>query len=197
MIGDAFAVAPATPADVPDLLRMIRALADYERLAHVVVADEPRLAEALFGEHPGPEALIARAGGETGPAAGFALFFHTFSTFLGRRGLWLEDLFVFPEHRGRGLGRRLLADLAALARARGCGRFEWAVLDWNAPAIGFYEAMGATVLPDWRIARVAGDALDRFGRPPAHDAGRRPEPPARPDRVAQPPSDAPGPATPR
>ena len=197
MIGDAFAVAPATPADVPDLLRMIRALADYERLAHLVVADEARLAEALFGASPGPEALIARAGGETGSAAGFALFFHTFSTFLGRRGLWLEDLFVFPEHRGRGLGRRLLADLAALARARGCGRFEWAVLDWNAPAIGFYEAMGATVLPDWRIARVAGDALNRFGRPPAHDAGRRPEPPARPDRVAQPPSDAPGPATPR
>lgn len=197
MIGDAFAVAPATPADVPDLLRMIRALADYERLAHLVVADEARLAEALFGASPGPEALIAHAGGETGSAAGFALFFHTFSTFLGRRGLWLEDLFVFPEHRGRGLGRRLLADLAALARARGCGRFEWAVLDWNAPAIGFYEAMGATVLPDWRIARVTGDALDLFGRRAAHDEARRQGPPVTRDRAADPPSDDPGPSAPR
>ena len=169
-----FAIAPATPADVPDLMRMVRALADYERLAHLVVADEERLADALFGALPGPEALIARAGGETGAAAGFALFFHTFSTFLGRRGLWLEDLFVYPEHRGAGLGRRLLADLAAIARARGCGRFEWAVLDWNTPAIGFYERMGATVLPDWRIARVTGDALDRFGRASPADGPERP-----------------------
>jgi GNAT superfamily N-acetyltransferase len=173
----AFVVAPAAPADVPDLLRMIRALADYERLSHLVVVDEPQLADALFGARPGPEALIARAGGESGPAAGFALFFHTFSTFLGRRGLWLEDLFVFPEHRGRGLGRRLLADLAALARARGCGRFEWAVLDWNAPAIGFYRRMGATLLPDWRIARVTGEALDRFGL--GGDADASPRDPAR------------------
>lgn len=163
MNGAPFSIAPAAPADVPDLLRMIRALADYERLAHLVVADEAALADALFGAHAGPEALIARVGGESGQAAGFALFFHTFSTFLGRRGLWLEDLFVYPEHRGMGLGRRLLAELAAVARARGCGRFEWAVLDWNAPAIGFYQAMGATVLPDWRIARVTGEALARFG----------------------------------
>jgi len=163
MNGGAFTIAPAAPADVPDLLRMIRALAEYERLSHLVVADEAALTDALFGAHAGPEALIARAGGDSRQAAGFALFFHTFSTFLGRRGLWLEDLFVYPEHRGTGLGRRLLADLAAVARARGCGRFEWAVLDWNAPAIGFYEAMGATVLPDWRIARVTGDALVRFG----------------------------------
>jgi GNAT superfamily N-acetyltransferase len=159
-----FTVDFATPADVPDLMRMIRALAEYERLAHLVVADESMLASALFGAHPVVEALIARETAEPRDAAGFALFFHTFSTFLGRRGLWLEDLFVEPACRGRGIGRRLLTELAALARARGCGRFEWSVLDWNAPAIGFYEQMGATLLPDWRIARVTGEALARFGR---------------------------------
>lgn len=159
-----FTVGFATPGDVPDLMRMIRALADYERLAHLVVADESRLRSALFGERPVAEALIAREGTESGAAAGFALFFHTFSTFLGQPGLWLEDLFVEPAHRGRGIGRRLLTELAALARARGCGRFEWAVLDWNTPAIGFYEQMGATLLPDWRIARVTGKALEEFGR---------------------------------
>ena len=153
----------ATPADIPVLLRMIRALAEYEKLAHLVVADEQRLAAALFGEGATVEALIAREAEGNGSAAGFALFFHTFSTFLGQRGLWLEDLFVYPQYRGKGLGRRLLVELAALARRRGCGRFEWAVLDWNAPAIGFYERMGATLLPDWRIVRVTGDALDRFG----------------------------------
>ena len=153
----------ARPADVPALLQMIRALAEYEKLAHLVVADERRLGEALFGEGATVEALIARETGESGPAAAFALFFHTFSTFLGQRGLWLEDLFVYPQYRGKGLGRRLLAELAAVARGRGCGRFEWAVLDWNAPAIGFYERMGATLLTDWRIVRVTGDALARFG----------------------------------
>jgi GNAT superfamily N-acetyltransferase len=158
-----FTVGFATPADVPDLMRMIRALAEYERLAHLVVADESLLASALFGTHPVVEALIARESAEPRTAAGFALFFHTFSTFLGQRGLWLEDLFVEPACRGRGIGRRLLMELAALARARGCGRFEWSVLDWNAPAIGFYEQMGATLLPDWRIARVTGEALARFG----------------------------------
>jgi len=158
-----FTVGFATPADVPDLMRMIRALADYERLAHLVVADESMLTSALFGAHPVVEALIARETAEPRTAAGFALFFHTFSTFLGQRGLWLEDLFVEPGHRGRGIGRRLLTDLAALARARGCGRFEWSVLDWNAPAIEFYEQMGATLLPDWRIARMTGEALARFG----------------------------------
>ena len=142
---------------------MIRALADYEKLAHLVVADERKLADALFGAGATVEALIAHEAGENGSAAGFALFFHTFSTFLGRRGLWLEDLFVYPQFRGKGVGRRLLAELAAVARNRDCGRFEWAVLDWNAPAIGFYERMGATLLPDWRIARVTGDALARFG----------------------------------
>ena len=158
-----FAIGVAGPADVPDLLRLIRALAEFERLAHLVVADEARLVSALFGERPVAEALIARQRGQRAEAVGFALFFHTFSTFLGQRGLWLEDLYVEPASRGRGLGRRLLSDLAAIARDRGCGRFEWAVLDWNAPAIGFYRGMGATVMPDWRIARVTGDALARFG----------------------------------
>lgn len=154
----------ATAADVPDLMCLIRGLADYEKLTHLVVADDAALADALFGARPAAEALIAKDAGQGGQAAGFALFFHTFSTFLGRRGLWLEDLFVLPERRGQGLGRRLLTDLAAIARERGCGRFEWSVLDWNAPAIGFYQRMGATLLPDWRIARVTGDALARFGR---------------------------------
>src|SRR4249920_2310877 len=157
----------ATPADVPALLQMIRGLAEYEKLAHLVVADERRVAAALFGGGATVEALIAREAGQNGSAAGFALFFHTFSTFLAQRGLWLEDLFVYPQYRGQGLGRRLLAELAAIARSRGCGRFEWAVLDWNAPAIGFYERMGATLLTDWRIVRVTGDALARFGQDPA------------------------------
>ena len=158
-----FRIAPATPSDVPEILGLIRALADFERLSHLVVADEAMLAEALFGARPAAETLIAREEGLDGKAIGFALFFHTFSTFLGRRGLWLEDLFVVPEQRGRGLGKALLAALAGIARDRNCGRFEWSVLDWNASAIGFYEAMGATILPDWRIARVTGSALDRFG----------------------------------
>jgi GNAT superfamily N-acetyltransferase len=159
-----FAIRNAEPRDVPDLLRLIRGLAEYEKLAHLVVADEDSLRKALFGEGSGPEALIAHESGTNGPAAGFALFFHTFSTFLGRRGLWLEDIFVVPACRGAGLGRQLLARLAAIARERECGRFEWSVLDWNAPAIRFYERMGATLLPEWRIVRVTGDALARFPR---------------------------------
>lgn len=155
-------IATATPSDLPALLEMIRALAVYEKLEHLVVVDEKRLAAALFGERPAAEALIASEAGGNGTSVGFALFFHTFSTFLGQRGLWLEDLFVYPPYRGRGLGRRLLSELAALARERQCGRFEWAVLDWNAPAIGFYQRMGATLLPDWRIARVTGEALTKF-----------------------------------
>ncbi len=154
---------PTTPADMGDLMQLIEALAAYEKLSHLVVATERDLAEALFGPQPAAEALIVREGGENGPAIAFALYFTNFSTFLGRRGLWLEDLFVRPEHRGRGIGRALLEALAATARARGYGRFEWAVLDWNASAIGFYERMGATILPDWKIARVTGPALDRFG----------------------------------
>jgi len=159
-----YTIALATPGDVADLHGLIRCLADYERLAHVCVSTQDDLQAALFGERPAAEALIARETGKTSPAAGFALFFHTFSTFLGRRSLWLEDLFVRPEARGGGLGRALLQELAAIACDRGCGRFEWSVLDWNTPAIGFYEAQGATILPDWRIARVTGPALDALGR---------------------------------
>lgn len=165
MTAPRFTVRSAAPSDIGDLAGMVRALAEYERLTHLVVADERSLAEALFGPHPAAEALIAHDSAESGQAAGFALFFHTFSTFLGRRGLWLEDLFVYSQHRGRGLGRQLLGAVADVARARRCGRLEWAVLDWNAPAIAFYEGMGATLLPEWRLARVTGAALDDFGKP--------------------------------
>jgi GNAT superfamily N-acetyltransferase len=130
------------------------------------VATQHDLERALFGELRCAEALIARVDGNCQEAAGFALFFHTYSTFLGRRSLWLEDIFVRPEFRGAGLGQRLLETLAALARERRCGRFEWAVLDWNEPAIRFYRRLGATILPDWRIARVTGDALARLGVEP-------------------------------
>ncbi len=161
-----FAIAAARPADTEDLHALIRGLAEYERLADLCVSTPADIADALFGPAPVAEALIARERGESGPACGFALFFHTFSTFRGRRSLWLEDLFVRPEVRGAGLGRALLLELAAIAHARGCARFEWAVLDWNRPAIDFYERQGAVVLPEWRIARVTGDAL-------AAMAGRR------------------------
>jgi len=136
---------------------MIRDLAEFERLTHLCVATEADLGAALFGPRPSAEVLIATRGGDP---AGFALFFHNFSTFLGRRGLWLEDLFVRPEHRRQGCAQALLRAVAEIARARNCGRFEWAVLDWNAPAIDFYRSLGATVLPDWRIVRVVGPALD-------------------------------------
>ena len=157
-----FRIAPARPADVADLHRLVRGLAEYERLSDLCVSTEADLRRALFTPPAACEALIARPDEESEEAAGFALFFHTYSTFLGRRGLWLEDLYVAPAHRGRGLGRRLLTALAQIARARKCGRFEWAVLDWNAPAIRFYESLGARMLPDWRIARVTGDDLARL-----------------------------------
>ncbi len=159
-------IAPGRPEDTPALSAMIRALARYERLEHLCVATEDDLGAALFGAQPAADVLIARI--DAAPA-GFALFFPTFSTFLGRRGLWLEDLFVYPEHRGAGIGSALLRAVAGVARERGCGRFEWSVLDWNAPAIRFYERVGATVMPDWRIARVAGTAIADLadGRPAA------------------------------
>ena len=157
-----FRIHPAGPNDVADLQRLVRALADYERLTAICTSCEGDLADALFGPRPACEALIARLDGKYDDCVGFALFFHTYSTFLGRRSLWLEDLFVEPAHRGAGIGRSLLVALAALARERGCGRFEWAVLDWNASAIAFYESLGAKVLPDWRIVRVTGEALDRL-----------------------------------
>lgn len=165
----AFEIRPAALGDVAAIHSMIAALAEYEKLSHLCVATEADLAAALFGPRQFAEVLIAGKDGET---AAFALFFHNFSTFLGRPGLWLEDLYVRPAFRRQGCAQTLLRTLAALARDRGCGRFEWAVLDWNAPAIAFYEGLGATVLPDWRIARVVGPALDTLagGGPPPDPA---------------------------
>jgi GNAT superfamily N-acetyltransferase len=154
-----FTIRPAGPHDLSAIAGMIRALAEYEKLTHLCRESEDDLREALFGRAPAAEVLIAEV---AAASAGFALFFHTFSTFLVRRGLWLEDLFVEPRFRGLGIGRALLVRLAAIATERGCGRFEWSVLDWNTPAIRFYERLGATVMPDWRIARVTGEALDRL-----------------------------------
>jgi GNAT superfamily N-acetyltransferase len=149
----------ATERDVSTILEMINALAVYERRSDQVVATEAGLREALFGPRPDAEVLIAYA---DGTPAGFALFFHNFSTFLGRRGLYLEDLFVKPEMRGSGIGKRLLAELARLAVERKCGRFEWAVLDWNEPAIGFYKKLGAEPMNEWTVFRVSGEALERL-----------------------------------
>ena len=146
----------ATERDVSTILEMINALAVYERMSDQVVATEAGLREALFGPRPDAEVLIAYA---DGTPAGFALFFHNFSTFLGRRGLYLEDLFVKPEMRGSGIGKRLLAELARLAVERKCGRFEWAVLDWNEPALRFYRSLGAVGLKEWIPHRVTGEAL--------------------------------------
>jgi GNAT superfamily N-acetyltransferase len=146
----------AVAADVPLILNFIRELADYEKLAHQVVATEADVRDSLFGPRPAAECLIAELGGKP---AGFAIFFHNFSTFLGRAGIYLEDLYVKPELRGKGVGKKLLAHLARLALERGCGRFEWAVLDWNEPAIRFYKSLGANMLDDWRINRVTGEAL--------------------------------------
>lgn len=149
----------ATIDDVPLILRFIRGLAEYERLADQVVATEDGLRETLFGPRPYAEVVIAEEGGEP---AGFALFFHNYSTFLGRPGIYLEDLFVLPEMRGRGIGRALLAHLAKLAVQRGCGRLEWWVLDWNEDAIRFYRSLGAQPMDDWTVFRVAGHALARL-----------------------------------
>ncbi len=154
-------VEPARPEDVAEIHALIRALAEYERLGDACQATEADIAEGLFGAAPAAEVLIARLEANPQQAAGFALFFQTYSTFLGRRGVWLEDLFVRAECRGQGVGRALLRALAKRARAGG-GRFEWAVLDWNRPSIGFYESLGATILPDWRIVRVTGNALARL-----------------------------------
>jgi GNAT superfamily N-acetyltransferase len=157
MTPPAFEIRAARSDDVPAVHAMIGALAEYEKLAHLHVATPADLATSLFGPRPAAEVLIAC---KNGTPAAFALFFHNFSTFLGRRGLWLEDLFVYPAYRRQGCAKALLRTLAGIARDRGCGRFEWAVLDWNTSAIEFYETLGATVMPDWRIVRVVGSALD-------------------------------------
>ncbi len=158
---DKLTIHTATPEDVPTIRRMIFGLAEYERLLHECEAPEEKLRKSLFGEPRYAECVIARIGEE---AVGFALFFHNFSTFAARPGLYLEDLFVLPEHRGHGVGRELLRHLAQLAVARDCARFEWAVLDWNEPAIGFYESLGAKPMSDWRIMRLSGEALQRMAR---------------------------------
>lgn len=156
---DTVTIRQAGAPDVPTLLGFIRALAEYERLSHEVVTDETALEQALFGPAAVAAALIAEHGGRP---RGFALYFRSFSTFLGRPGIYLEDLFVEPEARGRGIGRALLRALARLAVERGYGRLEWAVLDWNEPAIGFYERIGAEPMSGWTVNRLAGGALRKL-----------------------------------
>jgi GNAT superfamily N-acetyltransferase len=152
----AFRIAPATGEDVPVILRLIKGLSDYEKMAADVKATEELLRETLFGKKPAAEVVIGYEGDEP---VGFALFFQNYSTFMGRPGLYLEDLFVVPERRGRGYGRGLLQHLARIAVDRNYGRVEWAVLDWNEPAIGFYRSLGARSLDDWTLYRVSGDSL--------------------------------------
>ena len=157
-------IRPATADDVPLIRQLIAELAEYERLADAAVATDDGLREQLFSAQPAAEVLIGEVDGE---AAGFALFFHNFSTFLGKRGLYLEDLFVRPAFRGSGLGRHLMASLARIAVQRDCGRFEWSVLDWNAPAIGFYRTLGAVGMDEWTVQRLEGEALHALA---SHDA---------------------------
>ena len=153
------AIAPATRADVPRIHALMHGLAVYEKIEHEMVSSVDDLDRALFGERPLAEALV---GSLEGQVVGFALFYPTYSTFSGKPGLWLEDLFVVPEARGAGVGRALLAALAGLAIARDCGSVQWEVLDWNAPAIGFYESLGAEALTEWTTNKLAGDALKRL-----------------------------------
>ena len=158
----ALTLRPAQPGDLPTVLGLIRALADYEKLGHEVVATEARLGRSLFpadGAKPDAFCVIAEADGRP---AGFALYFFNFSTFLAQPGLYLEDLFVQPEFRGRGIGRALLLHLAKLANERGCGRMEWCVLDWNQPAIEFYESLGAQRMKEWQVCRLTGSSLQQY-----------------------------------
>jgi GNAT superfamily N-acetyltransferase len=151
-----FSIRPARVSDVPIILQLIRDLATYERAPNDVTATEEQLIDVLFGEKPAAEVLLAFEGAEP---VGFAVFFHNFSTWLGRAGVYLEDLFVKPEHRGKGYGRALLVDLAKIARDRGCGRMEWAVLDWNEPAIEFYKKLGAKPMDEWTVFRLTRDGI--------------------------------------
>ena len=155
-MNDALQIRTATEADVPLILAFIKELAEYEKLAHTVVTTEDGLRETLFGPRPYAEVLIAELD-ET--PVGFALFFHNFSTFMGRPGIYLEDLYVRPEARGQGAGKRLLAELARLACERNCARLEWCVLDWNTPSIEFYHRQGAVPMDEWTTFRVTGQAL--------------------------------------
>ena len=156
-----FQLRAALPPDVPLILGLIRELADFERLAHEVVADEETLSLHLFGARPAAEVVLGFVDNEP---AGFALFFQNFSTFVGRPGIYLEDLYVRPAFRSQGLGSALLRHLARLAVSRGCGRFDWSVLEWNEDAIRFYEKLGARLMSEWRICRVTGDALAKLGQ---------------------------------
>lgn len=166
--GAAVRIEPATEEDVPLILSFVRELAEYERSAQEVVATLENLRESLFGEGRVAEGVVARVGGEP---AGMALFFHNFSTWTGLRGLYLEDLYVRPEMRGRGVGRALLAHLARLARERDCARFEWAVLNWNEPAVRFYRKLGAVPMDEWTVFRLKGDALARLAEEAGEGAG--------------------------
>lgn len=152
-------IAPATEADVPLILQMIKALAEYERLGHEVVATEAMVRESFFGPTPHASAVIARIGGT---AVGMAIWFSTYSTFLSKPGIYLEDLFVLPEFRGKGIGRALLRHLARIAVERGCGRIEWSVLDWNETAIRFYRSISARAMDEWTVYRLTGDAITRL-----------------------------------
>lgn len=148
-----------TPEDIPEILAMIRQLAEYERLAHTVTATEAQLRSTLFGEQPHAEVLLAYLQRE---CVGFALFFRTYSTFLAKPGLWVEDLFVKPQARGQGVGVALLARVARIAAARGCARLEWSVLRWNKPSIEFYTALGAVPMEEWITYRLTGEPLERL-----------------------------------
>jgi GNAT superfamily N-acetyltransferase len=159
MTMETFTIRPATVADVPIILELIRALAEYERAPNDVVATEEILQETLFGKRPAAEVLLVF---ENKIAAGFALFFHNFSTWLGRPGLYLEDLFVRPEDRGKGYGRALLIELAKIARERNCGRMEWAVLNWNEPAIEFYRKLGSKPMDEWTVFRLTRDEIAKL-----------------------------------
>lgn len=162
----AFRLRPAEPRDLPAICGLIAELAAFEHLSHLVQGTPDTLAPHLFGDRPVAEAVVAELSDQPdAPVVAFALFFTNFSTFLAKPGLYLEDLYVQPAHRGAGIGKALLQHLGALAVARGHGRFEWSVLDWNAHAIRFYEAMGATVMPDWRICRITGERLQAFAAP--------------------------------
>jgi len=152
-------IRPATVTDVPVILQLIRDLAAYERAPNEVTATKEQLVDVLFGKKPAAEVLLAF---ENGTPVGFAVFFHNFSTWLGRPGLYLEDLFVKPEMRGKGYGHALLVDLAKIARQRGCGRMEWAVLNWNDPAIQFYRKLGAKPMEDWTIFRLTHDGIAKL-----------------------------------
>lgn len=161
MNAESLSIRQATRADVPLVLSFVKELAEYERLSHLVAATEEVIAEELFGPQGRTEVLLAYCGDE--PVA-FAVYFHNFSTFLGKKGLYLEDLYVRPAHRRRGFGRAMLLRVARIAAERNCGRLEWTVLDWNEPAIFFYETLGATIMHEWKLVRVTGAALEKLAK---------------------------------